>query len=283
MGDLDLSPLHALARWTNIARPISVFVEHEGDADVCLAVKGWSATWATSALTCAFAASVPVLLTDDADVDLLLSALEAVASAERAYMGPLWLGQAVSPAAFCRLLRCERLPHRALAIHQAPEATPPYAAGWTGGLQLATRHFTELLGGGPLRLLHRLSVGACQGLHDDGVAALASSACELRHLELLGARQVGSAALSALVVGCRQLERLVLSGARGVTAAGLRLLFTVAMRLREVELRELGAAAAHRLHGDVVAMLAAGASVLGQWDVQVVRGGVVFRRALPAR
>jgi hypothetical protein len=275
LGDGNLVPLHVLARWTNIPHPVRMLLEFGSDAD-CLAVKGWSVEWLISALACTCAAFTPVVLTDDADVDLLLQALGG-AGASRLYMPPLWLGTAVSPAAFCRLLRCEHLHNNALTIGKPPAALPPYVVGWDGALTLTTNYCTELLGHGELSQLYQLSLADCSRLQDEAVTALASVARELRHVALFGAAMLGDASLSALAAGCGQLEDVVLSETTRITAGGLRLLLTVPRVMRRVKILELRMGVAGALHRDIGAFCATGSRgmIFDQWGIADAEDGLV--------
>jgi hypothetical protein len=270
----NLTPLHVLARWTNIPHPVLVHFQLPTSAAAkCLALKGWSSDWVVSVLGSLHKDQPPLLLVDDADVDLLLGALRDGAGAIQS-MGPLWLGGGVTLAALRRLLRCEQLPGSSLFIDAPPEEVMPYVVGWEGGLRLSSRHFMELLGAGPLPGLRSLCVAGCQGLEDEGVAALARAAGELRCLSLLGASKVGDTALAALAVGCHHLERLTLRDAGRVTVGGLRVLVAVAARLTNVQLVGLRVQAAEKLCSEIVALRASPAGgVFDGWQAEVSQGG----------
>jgi hypothetical protein len=71
----DMSALHVLTRWTNIQHPSAIY--HDDEGMDCIAVKGWSNKWLTSALEshstvrCSTCCAL-LLLVDDAGVSLLL-------------------------------------------------------------------------------------------------------------------------------------------------------------------------------------------------------------------
>ena len=275
----DLSALHVLARWTNIQRPVSFCM----CSDAGVAVKGWSVNWLISVLECEGFETAPLLLVDDADVGLLLEALKGAACP---FEEPIFLqlGQAISSTAFCSLLSSEYLPDNALTICGEPDDVPPYAAAWSGALELSTGYFAHLLLQAPSIKLRSLSVDGCQQVEDAAVVALARSAPELQHVELLGAARLGDAALAALAGSCPKLCSLHLEGAGKVTAWGVWMLLTSGKALEWVELRG-SEAAATQLHAKVVALSVKGRvrtdwveAGFNQWDIKVQSHSLEFIR-----
>jgi hypothetical protein len=280
----NLTPLHVLARWTNIPHPIGIeLYELESASSECLALKGWSVNWVVSVLASLGSqdeGQPSLLLVDDADVDLLLAALGDGAGAIQS-MGPLRLGGSITQAALGRLFRCEHLPGNTLRVGSPPEEVMPYIVGWDGGLELSSGHFTQLLEAGPLQRLHDLTVVTCCKLDNEGVAAVASAAGELRNLALQGTMsKVGDSALAAVAVGCRRIERLLLCDGGRVTVGGLRLLLTLAGGLNRVDL-VCGTGAAEKLHREIEAMQARPApAVFDAWQVGVTDGLLSISRKL---
>jgi hypothetical protein len=278
----NLAALHLFARWTNIQHPVTVLIGYNPEEDVqeeaaaeCLSMKGCSASWLVSLWRSSDSNAVTLVLADDEDVGTFLAALRD--SVGQSCGGPLWLGKAVTPAAFRRLLSCQHLPHNTASIAKPPAAMNPYVVGWKGGLSLTPAHFTELLEHGPVPSLRCLCIGECQQLEDVGVAALASVASELRGLTLRGATRVGDAGLAALATGCPRLHSLDLHEAGRVTAGGLRLLLTVARSLSLVYMRGLGADAARKVAAELTQMVRAGSmGALARWTVTCGEGVVLL-------
>jgi hypothetical protein len=272
---------HALARWTNIRRPVRIMAQ-EACGSHYLAVKGWSINWVTSALQ-SYSTMLPqCLLADDDDVSLLLEAVQAAKYVAGQVMITVHLGNEVTCTALHNLMSCEQLPCGALTIRPAPDDVRPYLLEWSGNLVLSTAHFAQLLRQGPCTKLRRLTVHGCKQLEDLAVAALVKAAPKLQSLELShAAAQLGDAALAALAVGCPELASLTLRGAGAVTATGLWMFMKGAAALRTASLCGLSDVAARQLQAEVAAIFETEESIYatpGWWESLVDAEGLTVSR-----